>query len=326
MQIELCSDKKSWDNFILQNSNSFLQSFDWGEFQQKFGKKIFRIRVSNNEQILAQAQIIKNKFVFKNYFYIPYGPIIASDLIEQQKKEAVSALINKIKELAKTENCFFVQIEPFSDISFAIKKYSAPIKRMQPKKTLILDLSPTEDELFKNFSRTTKYNIGLAQRKGVIIKKEKAYSDDFFNLMTQTKERQEFGIHAEKYYRNMLQLQGESLKTELFFAEKEGKKICGTLMTFFGDTAVTLHAGSDYQYRQIKGPNLLEWEIIKATKLAGFKKLDFWGIDEKKWPGLTAFKKGFNGIELEYPDGADIVFESFWYKLYKIIKAIKSKI
>ena len=76
-------------------------------------------------------------------------------------------------------------------------------------------------------------------------------------------------------------------------------------------------------YRKIKGSNILEWEIILSAKRKGFKKLDLWGIDEKKWLSLTDFKKGFGGSQVEYPDGVDIVFQSFWYGIYKIIKIVK---
>jgi lipid II:glycine glycyltransferase (peptidoglycan interpeptide bridge formation enzyme) len=68
---------------------------------------------------------------------------------------------------------------------------------------------------------------------------------------------------------------------------------------------------------------LLLWEIALFAKKNGFKELDFWGIDEKKWPSLTSFKKGFGGYEVVYPEGIDIVFQNFWYGIYKFIKTIR---
>ncbi|MCX6722442.1 MAG: peptidoglycan bridge formation glycyltransferase FemA/FemB family protein [Candidatus Staskawiczbacteria bacterium] len=322
MEAIFCENKNKWNKFIFQNSNSFLQSFEWGDFQDKFGRKVFRLMVEENGEILVEVQILKYHFLFKNYFYIPYGPIFKNNIIEQSK-EANKVLIDKIYELSKQENCFFLHVEPFSKIDkVGIKSFNS-IRRIQPKKTLVLDLTKSEEELFKSFSRTTKYNIGLAKRRGVKINREKEYQNDFYKLMEQTKERQEFGIHSDEYYNNILKLRGESIKSELFFAEYEDKKINATIMLFFGDTATTLHAGSDYNYRQIKGANLLEWEMILAVKSEGYKKFDFWGVDDKKWPGLTAFKKGFGGLEIEYPEGVDIVFQNFWYSAYKIFKSIK---
>ncbi len=327
MEISFCRQKDTLNKFVLENGGSFLQSFDWGNFQEKAGKKVFGLQVLENKSLVATAQIIKNSLVFGSYFYVPYGPVFKNGLSKEQKSTLFTAIINKIKELAKQEKCFFVEIEPLEELvatSFVNK--STPARRIQPKKTLVLDIEKPEDELFKNFSRTTKYNIRLAEKKGVKIKRQKGYSEDFFSLMQQTKDRQDFGIHSQEYYKKMLELELGSLKSEIFFAECDNKIICATLMIFFGDTATTLHAGSDYKYRQIKGPNLLEWEIITSAKREGFKKIDFWGVDEKKWPGLTAFKKGFGGVEVDYPLGTDIVFNKFLYFLYKIIKLAKNKI
>ncbi len=55
----------------------------------------------------------------------------------------------------------------------------------------------------------------------------------------------------------------------------------------------------------------------------GAKEIDFWGIDEKKWPGLTAFKRGFNGQEIEYPQGRDIIFQKRWYLIYQFLRKVR---
>jgi len=52
------------------------------------------------------------------------------------------------------------------------------------------------------------------------------------------------------------------------------------------------------------------------------KFYDFWGIDEEKWPGVTRFKKGFNGRETIYPGAYDLVFQPLWYKVYKLTRKI----
>ena len=70
---------------------------------------------------------------------------------------------------------------------------------------------------------------------------------------------------------------------------------------------------------------ILHWEIIKYAKENGFNEYDFWGIDEKKWPGVTRFKKGFGGREVEYAGSYDYVFQPFWYKLYNLYRKLKTK-
>ena len=79
-------------------------------------------------------------------------------------------------------------------------------------------------------------------------------------------------------------------------------------------------------------PHLLHWKIIKDAKQQGYQCYDFWGIaptqvknEQRSWAGLTRFKKGFNGEEINYAGTFDFVYNQFWYKLYNIGKIIISK-
>ncbi len=324
MDAIICDNKNKWDEFLMENSDIFLQAFEWGELQRGSGIKVLRLAVESDGNVLAQAQVTKESSSSKNYFYIPYGPIFKSGINEQQKKDALDSLFKKIQELAIKENCVFLRVEPVSSLSSGSGYNARPsLRRIQPRKTLVLDLTKTEEELFKGLSRTTRYNIGLARRHGVKIKEQASYSHGFYELLEKTRNRQEFGIYPESHYERIFKINGEHIKSELFLAEYGGKIINSTIVLFFNNTATTLHAGSDYDYRKIKGSNVLEWEIILSAKRKGFKKLDLWGIDEKRWPSLTDFKKGFGGSQVEYPVGFDIIFQRFWYSIYKIIKTIK---
>jgi lipid II:glycine glycyltransferase (peptidoglycan interpeptide bridge formation enzyme) len=83
-----------------------------------------------------------------------------------------------------------------------------------------------------------------------------------------------------------------------------------------------LHTGFDYRYRALKAPYLVRWSIIQEGKKLGKKWCDFWGIDEKKWPGVTRLKRSFNGTEVEYGVGKEMVFSPAWYFLYNIVRII----
>ena len=324
MEAIFCSDENKWDKFIMENDGSFLQSFEWGKFQQKSGINVFRIRVVENNKTLIQAQLFKESFYFKNYFYIPYGPVFFSDSNNFQKKLAVDVLLNKIKELAIKENCIFLRAEPTISLGeISEYKVNIPIRRIQPQKTLVIDLNQSEEDLLKEFSSTTRHNIGRARKSGVVVKELHEYSNDFYKLLGKTKDRQEFGVYSENHYKELFEIKGDALKCKLFLAEYDNKIINATIVLIFNNKAVTLHSGSDYNYRNVKGTNLLKWEIMSSLKKEGINELDMWGIDEKKWPSLTAFKKGFGGTEFEYPIGTDIIFQNFWYSLYKITRAIK---
>ncbi len=324
--------KREWDEFLIQNKGSFLQSFNWGEFQKDLGKKIWRFRIiSSEKQILAQAQIIKESFFIPGMrkreigamFYIPYGPCFRNSFLKKEK--IIEVILKETKQLAKEEGAIFLKIEPLSSLKretfLSDLKEVRPLKRIQPKKTLILDLNKNLEEIFQNLHPKTRYNIRLAQRKGLTVKKGQWDSNDFENfweLIQKTAKRKKIRSYSKDYYRKLLKI----MDTELFLAEYKDKIIAANIVIFFGKKAIYLHGGSDYQFRSLMAPHFLQWKQIERAKEKGCVEYDFWGIDEKKWPGLTRFKKGFGGEEITYPEGKDFIFSNFWYKVYQFGRKI----
>lgn len=336
MKLEFCENIQAWNEFLLKNNGNFLQSFEWGEFQKSLNKKVWRVIIKNGIDTLLQAQIIKEPILFKkiflkNYFYIPYGPILNTQILTEVDnidiKEFFKFFLEEIEKLAKKENVFFLKIEPTTPL-FQIPKFDFYIsfKRIQPQKTLILDLNKTAEDLLKNFNKRTRYNIKLAEKKGVEIEMSNQYSHCFYELLEKTKKRQNFHSYSEEYYKKLLTIQTEYFKTYLFLAKYEHKIIVASIVIFFGNKAVSLHTGSDHIYSAIKAPYLLRWKVILKAKEFNKRNYDFWGIDEKKWPGITQLKKGFNGQEIEYPTSYDIVFQKKWYLIYKFLRTFSIKL
>ena len=320
---------QEWNKFLLENQGSFLQSFEWGEFQKKLSKKIWRIVVKRNNKTIAQAQIIRESFPFKikNIFYIPFGPCLDKSLLAKEQKLVLEEFLKKIQEFSKKEKAIFLRVEPLTELILpSFLPYKISNKKNQPQKTLILDLRKTEEEIFGNFSQKVRYNIRLAQKKGVKIEVQDKYSSDFYSLIQKTSKRDNFLAFKEEHYKKLFSCSSSDLKVKLFLAKYENKVIASYILILFGKMAICLHGASDWNYRALKAPNLAQWERIRLAKEMGAEKIDFWGIDEKKWPGLTAFKKGFNGQELIYPLAKDIIFQKSWYNLYQVMRKLRQNI
>ena len=191
---------------------------------------------------------------------------------------------------------------------------------VQPERTSILNIDDSEEDLLKNMHHKTRYNIKLAEKKGVEIREAKeADLEEWWNIMTETKKRDGFRSHSRSYYKKMLEID----IVHLLIAEFEGKIIAGNIVSFFGDTAVYIHGASSSQYRHLMAPYLLQWQAIKIAQEKGMKYYDFYGIDENKWPGVTRFKKGFGGEEINYPGAFDLIFYPLCYNGYKYVRKIR---
>ncbi|MEK9135337.1 MAG: peptidoglycan bridge formation glycyltransferase FemA/FemB family protein [Patescibacteria group bacterium] len=309
--------KEEWNEFLIKNKGSFLQSFEWGELQ----KKVERLEISKAGKKLLQAQIIKEKVPFFSYFYIPYGPVYNQDISLEEKRESFIALTENI---AKKEKAVFLRLEPSVFLPETdIFNSKTALRRIQPKKTLILNLEKPEEEILESIHKKTKYNIKLAERKGVKIRVLDDYSNIFFNLLKKTKERQNFISYSEEHYKELFKIKSKDFKVKMFLVEYQNKVIVASIVVFFGDRVTSLHTGSGHEYRALKGPDLLRWEVIAYGKKLGYKVYDFWGIDDEKFPGVSNFKRGFGGQEIEYPLGVDIIFNNAQYQIYKAMRKIK---
>jgi len=193
---------------------------------------------------------------------------------------------------------------------------------VQPSKTLILDLTKSEDELLQAMHQKTRYNIRLAEKKGVKIMEVGANRfEEFWQLLVSSGDRDKFNLHGRSYYQAMLKLANDFVK--LFFAEYQGKPLAGSLVTFFGDSATYIHGGSSDKNREIMAPYALHWQIIKQAKQLGYKYYDFHGVDAAKWPGVTRFKMGFGGQVINYPGTFDLVYDTGWYNIYKMVRRVR---
>lgn len=317
-------NKKELDDFVSQQKHAqFLQSSVWGDFQEKTGNKVFRQGIEHEGKIVFALQFFEKNLPLKMKYL--YAPRIG---IKYLKDNELLFLFESMREEAKKVGAIFLRFEPRSQATN--DKHQMPGDKfqilktidVQPSQTIILDLKKTEEELLQAMHPKTRYNIKLAEKKGVTIKKVGLDRfDDFWSLMEQTVERDGFRLHEANYYKKMLS-QGEGL-LNLYFAEQNGKVLAANIIAKFGDMVTYVHGASSNQDRNLMAPYLLQWEIIREVKREGFKSYDFYGIDEAKWPGVTRFKRGFGGEEIIYPGTFDLVFNQAKYKIYKILRAIR---
>jgi lipid II:glycine glycyltransferase (peptidoglycan interpeptide bridge formation enzyme) len=267
----------------------FLQSKEWEGFQRSLGREVFRV---------GGVLVVKLPLAFgKSYLYC--GGCLTFN-------------VRQVSSLAKKENVVFLKLESMMSLGTPSDEWAKSKKEVQPQKTIVLDITRSEDEILAGMHGKTRYNIRVAERHGVKFSIFQTL-EKIWELFQKTAQRDGFSTHTREYYEKLLELP----PTKLFTAEYRGRIIAANTILFYADTAYYLHGASDYKYRKLMAPYLLHWETIKYAKAQGYKKYDFWGIDENKWPGVTRFKRGFGGKEIEYIGSFDYVFSEFWYWLYK---------
>jgi len=339
MEVEILEEKNKIDEFVKAQdtkSGSFLQSHEWGEFQKHYGYKIWHLGIFDQEKLKAVALMIKYPLPLgKSYLYCPKGPVIeAGSRKRETKGEILKSLFEQVKEIAKKEKVIFFKFEPpvsekeFNDIKIDLKLKAA--KSIQPENNWLLELRGTEEEILARMKQKTRYNIRLAQKKGVKIEINNSPENinQFFTLVQGTAQRNKIRAHPKKYYYQVIESLAQFQMVKLYQAKYDHKIIAVNLILSFGDTATYLHGGSSQEYRNVMAPYLLHWQAISDAKKEGKRYYDFGGVAPEnalnhKWEGISRFKRSFGGYQLESAGAFDLVFNLGWYSVYQIAKMIK---
>lgn len=249
--------------------------------------------------------------------------------------------IAKIRQFAKDHNCIFVKFEPnILSTDFPEKERLNWLKStglqssrqpLFPKHTFYIDLRQSEESLLAKMKPKTRYNIGLAQRKGVSVieSREKADFEAYLQLSKQTWKRQGFYSHNSHYHRLMWQvLQKEGL-AKLLVAKYQGKVIAAWLLFVFGKSLYYPYGASATEHKNLMASSLLLWEAIRWGKKHGLTTFDLWGSlganpnPKDSWYGFHHFKQGFNPELIEFIGSYDLVINPLLYKLYGLVHKLR---
>jgi len=328
------------NNFIQSNSpdGGFLQSVYWRKFQESWGRKTYNVSTSGDDgELIAYANIITHKLpIAGDYFYVPRGPVVEN--FKSNTNDKIQKFLNNLISLTQEKRVGWIRVEPNSAEELEFIKNNFPdkykIKKssvdMQPREILILDILKSEEEILAGMKQKTRYNIKLAEKKGVKIynSREEKCVEEFLRLVNITAKRDKITTHPEGYYRKMFEIiPGDILK--LYVAEYEEKIIAANLVLFFGKMATYMHGASDNEHRSAMAPYLLQWYQILDAKKAGCERYDFGGVKtgagNNSWSGITKFKTGFapSAETTKLPGSYDIILRPGKYNLYRALQKIK---
>ncbi|MDD5569473.1 MAG: peptidoglycan bridge formation glycyltransferase FemA/FemB family protein, partial [Candidatus Pacebacteria bacterium] len=168
MTIKEVKDKKIWENFLLaQKEKTFCQSWDWGEFNEAMGDRVWRLAAFDGSNIAVVFETIKISARRGKFLFVPHGPVFSAE--RKNAKEIISAILEHLKTMAMAEGASFIRISPiliktelnekiFKEIGFR----PAPI-HMHPELTWELDITQSEEAILKNMRKTTRYLIRQAE-------------------------------------------------------------------------------------------------------------------------------------------------------------------
>ena len=327
-------EKSIWEQFVLSDENgSFLQSWNWGEFQQTMGEKVFRLGIFEKEKLTGVSLLIKIHAKRSDHLICPAGP-----LINWGKTNYFKALIEYFKKLGQKESVSFIRIRPpveqtrknrrfFKDLGFI-----PAAMHLHAERTWLLDIIPEEDILLSNMRKTTRYLIRKAEREGVEVfqSQEMKNVDHLYRLQKEAVSRHRFTPFSQKHFENIASIFFQEDQASLFLAKYKGEIISAAMIMFYGRQAVYHYAATSSKYPKIPSSCLLVWKAILESKKRNFKTFNFWGIAppnrlDHRFAGVTLFKKGFGGYGKVFLHAHDLPLSSS-YLINLLVEKVRKKV
>jgi len=355
-------DATTWNDLIRDLPDPhLLQTREWAQVKAKYGWEPHyfiwseksdmsdTLDKSDFSDIVAAAMMLKRRIPIAglgarlNILYIPKGPLM--DWSDGALRKRV---LDELQSFANAQGAIFLKIDPDVVLGTGVPEnedviednngqaVAAELERrgwlfasdqIQFRNTVMIDLSPSEDEMLACMKQKTRYNIRLAGRKSVIVRV--GTKDDLpalYKMYAETSVRDGFVIRDEGYYQTVWRtfMDAKMPTCEPLIAEVDGEAVAAIFVFYFAGRAYYLYGMSREIHRE-KMPNyLLQWEAMRRAKAAGCHVYDLWGAPDEfdesdsMW-GVFRFKQGLGGEVVRTLGAWDYTPRPFWYKMYSEI-------
>lgn len=321
------------DRFVTAHPRChFMQTSAWGRVKSDWGWTGLLYRTEDGT-IRGAMAILEHRIrhMPTGFLYAPRGPIVS-----EGDYEALEVLVQAMLRLAKERGSYMIRIDPMveeTDAAFLeeMKKLgfsrdaASDFSLFQPRMCYVTDLQGhTPDSLLAYYNRTKRYDVRLAQRKGVTVRLGGAPDmPDFYRMMLGTAAKNGFEARPEGYYEKFLRELGDMAR--LYIAEKDGAVIAASITAELGNRVWHMYACSDKAYNGDCANELIQWEMQRHAVEAGFRYFDFRGVEGYPTPdnpkyGLHHYKQGFGAVFHAYAGQFDLVTRPGMEKLVRFLQ------
>ncbi len=327
--IKEITEREKWDAFLRPlNPNTFLQSWEWGQLQKFSGEDARYLGFFEAGDQIGATLLLTVKARRGRHLFCPHGPVFNS---EEQTRRHVPAFINYCRRIAAAENAVAVRIAPLllaseenADTFRRLNFRPAPL-HVHAERTWNLDITPAEDELLAGMRKTTRHAVKKAEKAGVAVCTVTGPDivRRFMSLYSATRSRHDFVPFGRKFLSEQARLFGKENNLYAVFASYNGEDVAAAILVQYGSTVFYHHGASVKKTNLPPAAQLVQWKAIKEARRRGAVRYNFWGIAPENKPdhpfaGITVFKKGFGGYELNYMHAQDLPLSMLYYKLWLV--------
>lgn len=322
----------------------FLQSWEWGQVKRRYGWKPWFHLWERDGSVVAGTLILQRTLAFKGFvlplsvIYLPKGP-----LMDWQDAPLCGRVLSDLALFTRQVGGIFVKIDPDIVLGTGIPgsgdAISKPLgetvqddlrrrgwrysqSQIQFRNTVLVDLTPEPEQMLARMKQKTRYNIRLAEKKGVRVRVGLEQDlEMLYRMYAETSLRDGFAIRSESYYRDVWTTFMRAGMAEPLIAEVDGAPAAAVVIFRFAGRAYYFYGMSGEQHREKMPNHLLQWQAMLRARENGCTIYDFWGAPEvfaecdSMW-GVFRFKDGFGGTVVRTLGAWDLPARPTYYRLY----------
>jgi lipid II:glycine glycyltransferase (peptidoglycan interpeptide bridge formation enzyme) len=252
---------------------------------------------------------------------------------------ALACLVEGLRRLAREARAIAVKVDPpvsGEPAAAALRRAGfrpAPVPEVgfggtQPRAVMKTELLPDPEALLARFKPKTRYNIRLAEKKGIVVSGDTTPADlpVFHALLEETAQRDGFHARDLAYYEALWECLIERGLARLFLARHEGRAIAGAIDFILGRQCWYVYGASANALRELMPNHLLQWTMMCWAQRQGCRLYDFRGValdrpgPETPLAGLARFKRGFAAEYVEYVGEWDLPLSPVLYGAFTFLE------
>lgn len=304
LTVSPCVERGAWDEAVRRLGGHPLQLWGWGELKAAHRWSAERVLVTDRVgEIVGLAQLLTRRLPrpLGGFVYVPRGPVFARDATDPTVvagAPAPAAIADAVADYVfRTRRAVAVSMEPdehAGSLTFG-GRWRPARTPVLPARTLILDLTQSEDALLADMSKKHRQYVRKAGReeslaiRPVLTREE---LDACLEVYRETSERADFGLHEDSYYHDAFTMLGED--APVWAAYVDERPVAFLFMAKSGRTAFELYGGMNETGQRLRANYALKWHVIRQMRDQGIERYDFGGLIND---GVTTFKTGFASHE-----------------------------
>jgi lipid II:glycine glycyltransferase (peptidoglycan interpeptide bridge formation enzyme) len=304
-----------WDAELARHLHPapLLQSWAWGEVQARAGWTAERVRLSH-----GLATVLTRGWQGVRHGYVPRGPVPPR-----------AEVLDELADWARERRLTGLRLDPETGPELGAELVRRGFRRaaeVQPAHTLIVELAEPE-ALLASFKPKWRYNIRLADRRGVAVEEGKD-AEALAGQAAQTAAREGISLPTARYYRTLLACLPTS---RTYVARLKGEALAAILVASHDGRAYYLFGGSSGKHRDAMPNHALQWRAMQDAYSSGCRDYDLWGVPppaaggQHPWAGIGKFKEGFGGRRVEYVGTWELVLSPLRHRLGEVAEQARRR-